>query len=142
MGFVFDRTVALCITVGANALIERHLGSALRAGEVPQTVGVESQVQQDADIDVAVHIITLLSDKPLERRFGHTTPRLNTARLRAQAGTPEGLVGVSGRILKCKLVHMKAGSILLNPSNRKTRIHIVRYVLSYLNGYKDTYPKI
>ena len=71
-----------------------------------------------------------------------TTPRLNTARLRAQAGTPEGLVGVSGRILKCKLVHMKAGSILLNPSNRKTRIHIVRYVLSYLNGYKDTYPKI
>ena len=62
-------------------------------------------------------------------------PRLNTARLRAQAGTPEGLVGVSGRILKCKLVHMKAGSILLNPSNRKTRIHIVRYVLSYLNGY-------
>ena len=71
-----------------------------------------------------------------------TTPRLNTARLRAQAGTPEGLVGVSGRILKCKLVHMKAGSILLNPSNRKTRIHIARYVLSYLNGYKDTYPKI
>ena len=71
-----------------------------------------------------------------------TTPRLNTARLRAQAGTPEGLAGVSGWILRCKLVHVKAGSILLNPSNRKTRIHIVRYVLSYLNGYKDTYPKI
>ena len=74
--------------------------------------------------------------------YQHTTPRLNTARLRAQAGTPEGLAGVSGRILRCKLVHMKAGSILLNPPNRKTRIHIVRYVLSYLNGYKDTYPKI
>ena len=69
MGFVFDRTVALRITVGANALVERHLGSALRASEVSQTVGVESQVQQDADIDVAVQIITLLSDKPLERRL-------------------------------------------------------------------------
>ena len=71
MGFVFDRTVALCIAVGANALVERHLGSALCASEVSQTMGVEPQVQQDADIDVAVQIITLLSDKPLERRFGH-----------------------------------------------------------------------
>ena len=72
MGFVFDRTtVALCITVSTDALVEGHLGSALRAGEASQTVGVESQVQQDADIDIAVQIITLLSDKPLERRFGH-----------------------------------------------------------------------
>ena len=71
MSFVFDRTVALCTTVSTDALVEGHLGSALRTGEASQTVGVETQVQQDADIDVAVQIITLLSDKPLERRFGH-----------------------------------------------------------------------
>ena len=53
MGFVFDRTVTLCITVSTDALVEGHLGIALRAGEASQTVGVESQVQQDADIDIA-----------------------------------------------------------------------------------------
>ena len=94
-----------------------------------------------ASFDVQISSCSEVSVHILELNLA-TTPRLNTARLRAQAGTPEGLVGVSGRILKCKLVHMKAGSILLNPPNRKTRIHIVRYVLSYLNGYKDTYPKI
>ena len=71
MGFVFDRTNALCITVTTDALVEGHLGSALRTGEASQTVGVETQVQQDADIDITVQIITLLSDKSLERRFGH-----------------------------------------------------------------------
>ena len=66
MGFVFDRTVAVCTTVGTDALVERHLRSALRAGEASQTVAVESQVQQDADIDITVQIITLLlSDKSL-----------------------------------------------------------------------------
>ena len=61
MGFVFDRTDAMSITVITDALVEGHLGSALRTGEASQTVGVESQVQQDADINIAVQIITLLS---------------------------------------------------------------------------------
>ena len=37
---------------------------------------------------------------------------------------------------------MKAGSILFDLSNHKIHIRILRYVFSYLNGYKDTYPKI
>ena len=71
MGFVFDRTDALCITVTTDALVEGHLGGALRTSEASQAVGMESQVQQDADINITVQIITLLSDEPLERRFGH-----------------------------------------------------------------------
>ena len=71
-----------------------------------------------------------------------TTPIFFTGRLCAQAGTPGELVGVSRWILRCGLVHMKAGSILFDLSNHKIHIRILRYVFSYLNGYKDTYPKI
>ena len=39
-------------------------------------------------------------------------------------------------------MHMKGGSILFNLSNHDIHIHILRYVFSYLTGYKDTYPKI
>ena len=39
-------------------------------------------------------------------------------------------------------MHMKGESILFNLSNHNIHIHILRYVLPYLTGYKDTYPKI
>ena len=73
---------------------------------------------------------------------GATTPAPNYGRLCAQAGTPGELVGVSRWILRCGLVHMKAGSILFDLSNHKIHSRILRYAFSYLNGYKDTYPKI
>ena len=55
---------------------------------------------------------------------------------------PGGVAGVSRWIWRCGLMHMKGESILFNLSNHNIHIHILRYVFSYLTGYKDTYPKI
>ena len=67
------------------------------------------------------------------RAISSTTPFAINGRLCAQAGTPGELVGVSRWILRCGLVHMKAGSILFDLSNHKIHSRILRYAFSYLN---------